>query len=434
MAKMNSAPARGMRDLLPEQVERRDRAVEVILDVYNRFGFRRVETPALEHIGLLTSGQGGDNEKLIFQVLKRGKKLDLAAATCAADVVDFGLRYDLTVPLARFYAAHAAELPQPFRSIQVGPVWRADRPQRGRYRQFTQCDIDVLGEASELAEIELIQATVAALSALGLTGITVRLNDRRLLSALVRGCGFPEQSLPEVFIAVDKLDKIGMAGVAAELEAKGHGPELVGKLAAMLEPEGTSDGADALAGLQDAAELSADERRAASRLLSVRELAGRGLPEGARVEYDPTLVRGMGYYTGTIFEVSLEGYDFSIAGGGRYDELIGGMTGKAVPACGFSIGFERVLMILEDMGHSARRPELRVALLRGEQLSLTGALQAAEQLRARDFAVTSIPKRKKIARQLDELRAQGYDRFVVLDADPVGDADQPLDVRSFSDS
>ena len=406
MAKINSAPARGMRDLLPDQVERRDRAVEVILDVYNRFGFRRVETPALEHIGLLTSGQGGDNEKLIFQVLKRGKKLDVAAATCAADVVDFGLRYDLTVPLARFYAAHAAELPQPFRSIQIGPVWRADRPQRGRYRQFTQCDIDVLGEAGPLAEIELIAATAQSLGALGLNDIALRINDRQLLSAMVAHCGFDGDAEGRVFVSLDKLDKIGADGVSAELAEQGHEPTAIAALMALM-----ADREGGLASL--AAALGEGDPRTApavERLSTILGAFPEGLPGGGTLSFDPTLVRGMGYYTGSIFEIGLEGLPFSIAGGGRYDGMIGAMQGRDVPACGFSIGFERVLLVLAERGWQPSQDGSRVALLHdgGDPATL---LAMASGLRQAGSSVSLFARRKNTARQLQELREAGYTGF-----------------------
>jgi histidyl-tRNA synthetase len=426
--KTNTAPARGMRDLLPDQVERREHAAGKILAAYDRFGFRRVETPALEHIALLSSGEGGDNEKLIYKVMKRGDKLDLAAATGPDDLVDYGLRYDLTVPLARFYAEHAAELPAPFRSIQIGPVWRAERPQKGRYRQFTQCDIDVLGDASVLAEIELIRATVTALADLGLKGLRVRLNDRRLLSAFVEGCGFAPERVGEVFITIDKLDKIGVNGVRKELLSKEHPTRAVEAALEVLTcvAEGQTD--EALERWRSAMSLDDDGASVERGLHQIRDIGGRSLPEGATIDIDPTLVRGMGYYTGAIFEVTMEGYPFSMAGGGRYDEMIGRISGRMVPACGFSIGFERVVMVLEDQGISPSRERRHVALLYGADTDFGEVMERSSALRAERYSVTTVLRRKKMGKQIDELQAQGFDGFVVLEPG------KPADVRAFSDA
>jgi len=419
--KTNTAPPSGMRDLLPEQVELRDRATRAILGAYARFGYSRVETPALESLERLSTGEGGDNEKLIYRVLKRGGKLDIGAAKGPDDLADLALRYDLTVPLARFYAEHAGHLPDPFRSIQIGPVWRAERPQKGRFRQFTQCDIDILGDDSERAEIELIQATATALATLGLDGLTVRVNDRRLLAALVRSCGFEADSLPAVFIIVDKLDKVGQDGVRKELLAKGHAEQAVGRLMEVLARSESAGADDDLLGwvretlAQHEADSNDGARVAEQRLSRLCDLASRHLPEGVRVAYDLTLVRGMGYYTGTIFEVSAEGYDFSIAGGGRYDEMIGRMSGRSVPACGFSIGFERVIMMLEERGGLPGEAGSRVALFHDKDADTDALLAAAATLRVDDRRVTTLVRRKKFGRQLEELESRGFDGFAVLE-------------------
>ena len=343
--KIDNSPARGMRDLLPADVAVRDHVLESISAVYRRFGYQRIETPALEHIDRLSSGEGGDNEKLIFEVLRRGLPPEVPPGTPLRELVDLGLRYDLTVPLTRFYGNNHASLPMPFRSLQVGPVWRADRPQRGRYRQFYQCDIDMIGEPSVLAEAELIEATTEALAAIGLTGTTVRVSDRRFLAALASDCGVPAEEQDTFFITVDKLDKIGWDGVQAELAELGFEPAqvaaaeekiqgLIGVPADML--------ADALGrsvpGLP--AEVVADLSATAAsleRLATARSL---------NWQFDPTLVRGMGYYTGQVFEIVHPDMSRSVAGGGRYDKLIGRSLGHDVPACGFSIGFERIVDLL----------------------------------------------------------------------------------------
>jgi len=404
--KTNTAPPRGMRDLLPVEVALRDRASAAIQASFEAFGFSRIETPALEHIALLCSGQGGDNEKLIYKVLKRGRKLDVAGASHEDEVVDFGLRFDLTVPLARFYAQNQGQLLQPFKAIQIGPVWRAERPQKGRYRQFTQCDIDVLGEAGPLAEIELIAATAQCLGALGLHDIALRINDRQLLSAMVVHCGFDADAEGRVFVSLDKLDKIGADGVSAELTEQGHSPAAIAALMSLMADR--SGGLSALA----AALGDGDPRTAPAveRLSTILGAFPDGLPGGGTLVFDPTLVRGMGYYTGSIFEIGLEGLPFSIAGGGRYDGMIGSMQGRDVPACGFSIGFERVLLVLAERNWEPSQGASRVALLHdgGDPASL---LAMSNGLRQDGSSVSLFARRKNTARQLQELGEAGYTGF-----------------------
>jgi histidyl-tRNA synthetase len=417
-------PPRGMRDILPDEAELRDATARTILDVYRRFGFRRIETPALEHIELLTGSQGGENEKLIFKVLKRGERLDLAAASVEADLVDLGLRFDLTVPLARYYAHNHAQLPQPLRAVQIGPVWRAERPQRGRYRQFTQCDIDILGVSSELAEIELILATTEALAALGLADLTVRLNDRRLLTAMATWCGFEPARHPGVFITLDKWDKLPEAEIRVELAEAGH-PEAA--IARMMRLYG---GANAPVGLQALrAALGAPEDGPFVTL--GRIIAAVQGEAGGRfgVAFDPTLVRGMGYYTGPIFEIGSSSFPGgSIAGGGRYDEMIGALLGRPVPATGFSIGFERVVDILGRQRGLAGRAEPRVALLFDEgHDDVAVALRAARELRAKGHLVALERRARNVGAQRAGLEKQGYDGVATI-----GDGGR-LDVRWFAD-
>ena len=335
--KIDNSPARGMRDLLPADVAVRDHVLESISAVYRRFGYQRIDTPALEHIDRLSSGEGGDNEKLIFEVLRRGLPPEVPPGTPLRELVDLGLRYDLTVPLTRFYGNNHASLPMPFRSLQVGPVWRADRPQRGRYRQFYQCDIDMIGEPSVLAEAELIEATTEALAAIGLTGTTVRVSDRRFLAALAADCGVPAEEQDTFFITVDKLDKIGWNGVQAELAELGFDPAqvaaaeerirgLIGVPADKL--------ADALARSVPtlAPEVVADLSATAASL----ERLARDRP--LDWQFDPTLVRGMGYYTGHVFEIIHPDMSGSVAGGGRYDKLIGRSLGHDVRPAGSPSG------------------------------------------------------------------------------------------------
>jgi histidyl-tRNA synthetase len=407
--KLPTTPPRGMRDLLPDEVELRDRTLATILDVYRRRGFVRIETPAVEHLALLTRGEGGENEKLIFKILKRGERLAEARGT--EELADLGLRFDLTVPLARYYAEHHARLPQPLKAIQIGPVWRAERPQHGRFRQFTQCDIDILGVRSEIAEIELILATVAALSAIGLDDLTVRVNDRRLLTSIVRACGFEEARFDSVFIALDKLDKVEAAGVVKELTAEGHPPTAIAALMALVEraagPEATPD--------QLGEDIDAAGRRAVSRII---ETVGGAADGRFRIVFDPTLVRGMSYYTGPIFEIRYRDAAASIAGGGRYDRMIGKLLGRDVPATGFSIGFERVIDILEARGTGGAEGRDRIAIVFDEDTAHLGPVLAmARDLWDHGRVVTLEIKAKRFGKQVQDLQSRGFGRVVVFDAE-----------------
>jgi len=409
--KIDNSPARGMRDLLPADVAVRDQVLESISAVYRRFGYQRIETPVLENIERLQSGEGADNEKLIFQVLRRGLPPEVTAGTSLRQLVDLGLRYDLTVPLTRFYGNNHASLPMPFRSLQVGPVWRADRPQRGRYRQFYQCDIDMIGEPSVLAEAELIEATSEALAAVGLEGTTIRLSDRRLLATLAADAGVPESSWDAFFITLDKLDKIGWDGVRAELTELGF--SAAGVVAVVEKIQGLADvPASKLAGvLADSlpAEVAEDLSATVSvldRLATERELSW---------QFDPTLVRGMGYYTGQVFEIIHPEMSGSVAGGGRYDKLIGRSLGYDVPACGFSIGFERIVDLL-----SREQSRDAIAVLVEGEVPVADALAVAREMRraAGPARVVEVVRRSgKFGAQLKRLEAAGFDGFVVVRAE-----------------
>ena len=404
-----------MRDILPDEVELRDAAVREIVAVYRAYGFRRIETPALESLRLLAGSDGGENEKLIFKVMKRGEELE-AARRAGEDLADLGLRFDLTVPLARYYAENHARLPDPLKAIQIGPVWRAERPQKGRFRQFTQCDIDVLGLASPLVEIELILATTDALARLGLSGLTVRINDRRLLELVARHCGFPEAAQAAFFIAFDKLDRLGAAGVLAELREGGHDADAVRRFEALLP--GLSAAEVSLEGLRAALPGSAEA--AWESLATVIATANAEIAAGCRVRFDPTLVRGMGYYTGPIFEIAAAGYPSSIAGGGRYDRMIGRLLGREVPASGFSIGFERLISILAERGgmparEGAAAPQRRVALLVDDGGDVAAAVRAAKALRVEGDLVSLEVRRKNVKKQLDDLVTHGFWGYATLD-------------------
>jgi histidyl-tRNA synthetase len=409
--KMDLNPARGTRDLLPATVAVRDHVLARITEVYRRYGYQRIETPALENIERLQGGQGGENEKLIYQVLRRGLDNPVPAQTPLSDLVDLGLRYDLTVPLSRFYGANRATLPQPFRSFQIGPVWRAERPQKGRYRQFYQCDIDLLGDASVLAEVELIEATSAALAAAGLDGTTVRVSDRRFLSALAEGAGVPPAGWDSLFITLDKLDKVGWDGVRKELATRGLDDATIARVT------------DTITGLQGVEDAKLTDRLAATLpnlgddVLADLATTVDGLSALPDLtwEFDPTLVRGMGYYTGQIFEVTHPASGGSVAGGGRYDKLIGRFLGTDVPACGFSIGFERIVDLL-----GAAPSADAVAVLYEADTPVPAVLAAARALRAEGRTVSPVRRSGKFGAQLGRLEEWGFTSFVHLRAD--GDA------------
>ena len=361
-------PVNGMKDILPREMEIRDYLIALIKETYGQFGFQSIETPCVESIENLTSKQGGDNEKLIFRILKRGEKLRLEDAKSDADLVDYGLRYDLTVPLVRYFSNHENELQMPFKALQMGNVWRADRPQKGRYRQFMQCDIDIIGEPSNLAEIELILATTTTLGRIGFKGFQIRINERRLLKAMASYSGFPEERWDEVFITLDKMDKIGLDGVRSELVESGFAAE------------------------------SVEEAKSAD----------------FQVVFDPTIVRGMSYYTGTIFEIAMPELGISCGGGGRYDKMVGRFIGRDVPACGFSIGFERIILILMENGFEIPGAPKKTAYLVEKNLpgdKLTAVIRKAQKERADGSQVLLVRMNKNKKFQKQQLTEQGYTAF-----------------------
>ena len=417
---LNKKPVTGMRDILPAEMQLRDYCIGVIKDTYGKFGFTSIETPCVESIGNLSSKQGGENEKLIFKILKRGEKLNLETAQEEADLVDGGLRYDLTVPLARFYANHANELPAPFKALQIGNVWRADRPQKGRYRQFMQCDIDILGEPSNLAEIELILATTTTLGRLGFRGFQVRINERRILKAMAAYSGFPEDSYDTVFIILDKMDKIGAEGVAKELEESGFSKESVDRYMALFAglEQGTADGIAWLAERLGSF-LEPEIGRNLQEIIDGVKATGSSDFE---IVFDPTLVRGMSYYTGTIFEIVMPGLGISCAGGGRYDKMIGRFTGNDVPACGFSIGFERIVLLLLENGFTIPGQPKKIAYLVEKGVAgqrLCEVIAAAQQARqdGSQVLVARMNKNKKF--QKEQLTKEGYEEFAEFYRDPL---------------
>ncbi|MEG0369494.1 MAG: histidine--tRNA ligase [Hungatella sp.] len=409
---LTKKPVTGMKDILPAEMQVRDYVMNQIKDTYRSFGFSTLETPCVEHIGNLTSKQGGDNEKLIFKILKRGEKLDLGAAETEADLVDGGLRYDLTLPLARYYSNNSAQLPAPFKALQMGPVWRADRPQKGRFRQFVQCDIDILGDATSLAEIELILATTTALGKICPdNSFTVRINDRGILKGMAAYCGFSPDSYDQVFIILDKMDKIGYDGVAAELIEAGYPQEDVKKYLGLFDSV-THDafGVRKLGALLQEVMPSEISEGLANIIETVADVAVTDFD----LVFDPTLVRGMSYYTGTIFEVQMEGFGGSVAGGGRYDRMIGKFTGIETPACGFSIGFERIVTILMDQAFevptvAGKKAYLFEKGLDSQMLAEILAKALAERASGIVVLVAQMNKNKKF--QKEQLQKEGYTEF-----------------------
>lgn len=408
---LKKKPVTGMKDILPREMEIRNYVINMIRETYGTYGFSCIETPCVEHIENLCSKQGGENEKLIFKILKRGEKLKLEEAGSEADLVDSGLRYDLTVPLSRFYSNHANELSAPFKALQMGNVWRADRPQRGRFRQFMQCDIDILGEPSCVAEIELVLATTSLLGKLDFHNFTIRINDRKILKAMARYSGFPEESFDTVFIILDKMDKIGLEGVAEELEKEGFDKKAVDTYLGLFR-EVTND----TEGILYLKEKLADvlEPGTADDLISIIDTVEAVKSADFRMKFDPTLVRGMSYYTGPIFEIAMDEFGGSVGGGGRYDEMIGRFTGTDTCACGFSIGFERIVMLLLERGYtipgqSSRKAYLIEKNMPADKLTEIFRKAAKERENGGQVYVAVMKKNKKF--QKEQLEAEGYQEF-----------------------
>ena len=416
---LSKKPVTGMKDILPEEMKIRDYVIGVIKETYGAFGFTSIEAPCVEHIENLSNKQGGENEKLIFKILKRGEKLNLETAESEKDLVDGGLRYDLTVPLVRFYANHANELPSPFKALQMGNVWRADRPQRGRYRQFMQCDIDILGEPSNLAEIELILATTTMLGKLGFKNFQIKINERRILKAMAAYSGFAEENYESVFITLDKMDKIGMEGVEKELLENGFEKESVDKYLSLFKQ--MEEKADQLGFLGDVLGDFLEEEVKIG-LREITESVEATQNSNFTLVFDPTLVRGMSYYTGTIFEVVMPELGASCGGGGRYDKMVGKFTGKDVPACGFSIGFERIILLLLESGFQIpAQPQKTAYLLEkglpGQELCRVIAKAQQERKDGKQVLVVRMNKNKKF--QKEQLAKEGYEDIQEFYKNPI---------------
>lgn len=404
-------PVNGMKDILPSEMEIRDYVMQVIKDTYRSFGFTSIETPCMENISNLSSNQGGENEKLIFKIMKRGEKLNLEKAETEADLVDFGMRYDLTVPLVRYYSNHSNELPSPFKALQMGNVWRADRPQRGRYRQFMQCDIDILGEPSNLAEIELILATTTTLGRIGFKNFEIRINERRILKAMAAYSGFSEEDYDMVFITLDKMDKIGADGVAKELEESGYKKEAVDKYLALFRGVETAE--DSIAYLASELKDFLEEEVRVSLQEIISSVDATKTAE-FKIVFDPTLVRGMSYYTGTIFEIAMPEFGGSCGGGGRYDKMVGSFTGNDVPACGFSIGFERIILLLMESGFQIPTQAKKTVFLveKGYPAErLCQVIAEAQEARKQGTQVLVVRMNKNKKFQKEQLMKEGYKEF-----------------------
>ncbi|KRF32833.1 histidine--tRNA ligase [Yonghaparkia sp. Soil809] len=426
-------PPRGMRDFLPGDKARREHVLARIRGVYRAHGFDEIETPVMEDASRLHAGLGGDNEKLAFAVMRRALTTDdLRSAATALDLADLGLRFDLTVPLARFYASNRGQLPGVFRAIQIAPVWRAERPQKGRFRQFVQCDIDIIGEPGVIAEIELIAATSSALDALGIPGCSIRINDRRLLTSMLTVLGFAPESPAEVLITLDKLDKIGTAGVLAELRERGHATDAIEALAAV--PAFAAFGAEAASAADGSGERRAPAAGGALTAESIASLLPAGVDEAALTDlaaiaaglgdavplvFDPFLVRGMGYYTGPIFEVAHPELGYSLGGGGRYDGMIGRFLGSDVPATGFSLGFERLIDLVELPEGDG---DGDAALVYDRDVSAADLMALKSTLVAEGARVRLVKRPKNMRTALHQLAADGFARFATVSASTGADA------------
>lgn len=416
---LSKKPVTGMKDIMPEEMEIRDYVIGLIKETYGNFGFTSIETPCVENIGNLTNKQGGENEKLIFKILKRGEKLNLETAETESDLVDGGLRYDLTVPLTRYYSNHANELPTPFKALQMGNVWRADRPQRGRFRQFMQCDIDILGEPGNLAEIELILATTTLLGKLNFKDFIVHINDRRILKAMAAYSGFEEADYDNVFIILDKMDKIGIEGVKEELLAASFSKEGVEKYMELFTGMETAE--NPLAFLKEKLD-GVMEPEVCENLMEIMNSVDAAKTAEFELAFDSTLVRGMSYYTGTIFEIEMKDFQSRCGGGGRYDKMVGNFTGKDTPACGFSIGFERIITILLEQGFTVPKKGKKTAWLiekgiKGDMFQEILKQAREEREAGNTILIVNMNKNKKF--QKEQLTKGGYEEIKEFYKEPL---------------
>lgn len=402
--KISTQPVRGTKDFLPKEVEIRDYVRGKIEESYKSFGFNKINTPMMEDIERLNKSDGGENLSMIFKLLKRGQKLDLSKENlCEDDLVDSGLRYDLTMPLSRYFANNRQFLSMPFKAIQIDKVFRAERPQKGRMREFFQCDIDIIGDASINAEMELIAATTSALDNIGFSDFTIRINDRRILTDMILGAGFNADDVMSVCIIFDKLDKIGIDGVKAELSEKEYDSNVIEKFISIINE--AED--DALA----IAEKYCQNKDVVNNIKKVLEFANSISDGKFDAVYDKSLVRGMGYYTGMVFEIASHKFGSSVAGGGRYDEMIGKFLGESVPAVGFSIGFERICAILLDEGFTPPLND-KIVLAYNDDDNFADVNNKAKELQRNGKIVMMLKRSKKFGKQLDGLIETGYSKMI----------------------
>lgn len=403
-------PSRGMRDFLPADKRKREEVLKKIRSIYTAFGYEEIETPAVEDIDRLKASDGGENLSMIFEILKRGLSPDELFSH--KESVDLGLRYDLTLPLARFYASNIGILPSVFKVIQIGPVWRAERPQKGRFRQFTQCDIDIIGVADDRAEIELITITLLALKELELLhNVTVRLNDRRLLIDILEAFEFPTAVHSIALIIIDKIDKIGLSGVRDELTKKiDISDNAVNGLINFLEEVNSSNAKEKSFDIIPKIFPSNINVSLISKLKHISDNVTTAL-SSAQIRFDPTLVRGLGYYTGPIFEIEIDGTGNSIAGGGRYDGMIGQFCNKDVPACGFSLGFERIIKLLDDKKQICHK---KLAMFYESGIEYGAVIKKQRQLIELGYEVTAIPKPKKFGKAIQRAEKSGFGSFIEI--------------------
>lgn len=412
--KIRTSTVKGTFDIVPLDMELREWMKNTVIKVYKQSGFQQIETPSIENLELLAKSEGGENLNLLFKILKRGEKLDLQQENLREDdLCDLGLRFDLTLPLSRFYTNNREVLPNPFKAIQIGWVWRAEKPQKGRFRQFTQCDIDIMGEAAEIAEIDLITTTARALQALSFNNFTIKINDRRLLKSLITAIGFEESEVESICITLDKMDKVGPEGVVKELIDKGYDE---GKVKELLTALGELKALNS--DIFDKYSIDEEVIKSLKNVIAVVTKQAKGL---YNIEFDVTLIRGMGYYTGQIFEIVSNEFGSSIAGGGRYDKMIGRFQKEDVPAVGFSIGFERIFSILKEKGFSIPDPTEKIALLYSSNEDINTVFDWANQLRAEDKIVSIYPKAKKFSKQVNNLKKQGFNLYGIYDEGKASD-------------
>lgn len=391
--KFRTKPAKGTQDILPNDMALRNYVLDTIKRTYNEKGFTQIQTPSVENIDLLTNSDGGENLRMLFKILKRGDKLNLENPT-EQDLTDLGLRFDLTLPLSRYYANNRNELPTPFKAIQIGDVWRAERPQKGRYRQFMQCDVDIIGEASIISEIELLTTVPEAIKRLGFENFTIKINDRRLLKEMVIAAGIDEDAFGSVCITLDKVDKIGIEGVRKELAGKALNDAQIEALLTRMDTK-----------LEDL------DSEAAKEINQIIQIVSAYYP----IEFDPTLVRGMGYYTGAIFEVQSSEFKGSLGGGGRYDNLLNKFQNDPIPAVGFSIGFERIVDLLKSKDINVTQAE-KTAIVYLEDAYLSKAVALSQEMGG-EGKITSLYKMKsnKLGKKLNRLEQEGFTNIIVVD-------------------